>query len=529
MFKRLKLGTKFTLILSLFLVVGVICSSILMSDIARRFAEDNVAQKALVLMETMNSVRTYSNQQITPLIAPLINTRADFIPEVVPTFSTRRVFELLRQNEQYRDLLFTIATLNPTNPIDKADEFEAEIVEKFRNDSTLTEDTGFRMRDGNNLFYVARPVRIQDPTCLRCHSTPEAAPPSQIKTYGSQGGFGWKLNEVVSAQMVYIPSDKVYASYRMNLSQIMIANIIIFTLIILLINWLLKKTVILPIMPMAKLARKISNEQTLDDRAQEPDFDKLMQVSRRSDEMGQLARVFRQMASVVYAREQDLKQQLQQLRSETDRAKKVGLVSNLTRGAYLQQLLERSRTVRNQASLTSTATLLELLPRIPYFERLSPAELQNLMALGQQQRVTQNELICREGETGDYFYIILEGSVDVFWNSLNQHLDTLTTGGFFGEVALLLDCPRMATVRARETTNLLAFDAIGLQILLRDYDLLAEAIKRALYQRQTELDEYQARLQAQGLMEQQMNSESGYLSKIMQRFRNILGNQQNEL
>jgi DNA-binding response OmpR family regulator len=72
-------------------------------------------------------------------------------------------------------------------------------------------------------------------------------------------------------------------------------------------------------------------------------------VARRSDELGQLALVFQEMARQVYAREQHLQRQVQQLRIEIDQARKAREVAEITESDYFQQLLGKAEELRNRA------------------------------------------------------------------------------------------------------------------------------------------------------------------------------------
>jgi two-component system, cell cycle response regulator len=74
----------------------------------------------------------------------------------------------------------------------------------------------------------------------------------------------------------------------------------------------------------------------------------LDEVARRSDELGQLAQVFQEMARQVYAREQQLKRQVQQLRIEIDHARKDREVADITESEYFQQLLGKAEELRNR-------------------------------------------------------------------------------------------------------------------------------------------------------------------------------------
>ena len=74
----------------------------------------------------------------------------------------------------------------------------------------------------------------------------------------------------------------------------------------------------------------------------------LADVAQRADELGQLARVFQSMAREVYAREQRLKQQLQELRIEIDEAKKAQQVAEITETDYFRELSEKAQRLRER-------------------------------------------------------------------------------------------------------------------------------------------------------------------------------------
>jgi len=75
----------------------------------------------------------------------------------------------------------------------------------------------------------------------------------------------------------------------------------------------------------------------------------LDEVARRNDELGQLALVFQEMARQVYAREQQLQRQVQQLRIEIDQERRAREVADITESEYFQQLLGKADELRNRA------------------------------------------------------------------------------------------------------------------------------------------------------------------------------------
>lgn len=282
MFQNLKLGVKLNLILlSVFLII-ILINGLILSNVLQKNAEQEVKDKALVLIETMTSVREYTDKQVNqgtikPL-SPDLEIDGQFIKTSVPGYSAREVFSNLQTRDQYSDFFYKEATLNPTYIRDKADKFESEIVEKFRSQPELEEQFGFRNVSAGDLYYIARPLQIKSESCLACHSTPANAPASQIRTYGSDGGFGWKLNEIIGAQIISVPASKVFAEARRL--QLLVIGILVagFLIAAVILNLFLKFSIISPLTKMSKWSRDVSTG-TLD-----ADFE-----HKPNDEIGVLA------------------------------------------------------------------------------------------------------------------------------------------------------------------------------------------------------------------------------------------------
>ncbi|MDR5639643.1 mechanosensitive ion channel [Thermosynechococcus sp. JY1334] len=134
-------------------------------------------------------------------------------------------------------------------------------------------------------------------------------------------------------------------------------------------------------------------------------------------------------------------------------------------------------------------SLADLLRNISCFSCCSNAELQMLIELGNRQFYGVGEIICSEGDPGDAFYIVLEGSVEVRSEQLDQILATLYEGDFFGEISVLTGMPRSATVRALEETVLFVVHRSAVQRLLQAQPQLAEEIAHELAARQQVLQE----------------------------------------
>ncbi|MBF2015652.1 MAG: DUF3365 domain-containing protein [Rivularia sp. T60_A2020_040] len=281
MLKNLRLKQKFTILLLIILIVGVSVSGLALSFVLTQNAKREVANTALILMETMSSVRDYTSTQINPELTDKLEIT--FLPQTVPAYSAREVFDNLRKKGEYKDFFYKEATLNPTNLRDKADVFETKIVEDFKSQKK-SELSGFRSLPGGDIFYIARPLAVTEQSCLQCHSTVDVAPPSMIQRYGTAHGFGWKLNEIIGAQMISVPADRVIQ--KANKSSVVIIGIVsmVFAAVIISVNVFLNRQVILPLKKITRVAEEVSTGHM------EVDFD---QVS--NDEIGNLARAFKRM------------------------------------------------------------------------------------------------------------------------------------------------------------------------------------------------------------------------------------------
>ena len=344
MWRKWKLSTKFTVLLAAVFLLGAAIGGFVLWRVLQARAEAEVASKSSVLLQTMASVRSYTNDHIDPLLPTRTGAQGQFLPETVPAFSAREVFEHLRQDKRYEAFFYKEAALNPTSPRDQADSFEADLLKQMSQESR-PEYSGFRTRDGQQAYYIAHPLRVTSEQCLSCHGDPAAAPPSMLAQYGSQNGFGWKLNDVIAAQIMYVPAEEVLRASVRTFSVAAAAMIATLALILLLVNILLRRDIIRPIGVLGAMARKLSTDQLVSDDLQSAE---LLRVVGRADELGQTAQVFRQMASDVYTRTQNLKQQVRELRIEIDAAKRHQSVTAVVETDFFRNLQAQARELRKR-------------------------------------------------------------------------------------------------------------------------------------------------------------------------------------
>jgi protein-histidine pros-kinase len=254
------------------LTAGTVCSSLLKGN-----AKREAFAAAGLMMDGAIAMRSYTADEIVPLLNSQLEH--EFLPQSVPSYAATQNFLKLR--EGHPAYSYKEATLNPTNPRDRAADWEADIIQRFRNDPTAHELVGERDTPMGRSLYLARPIRA-DAECLMCHSVPAAAPKTVVARYGPNNGFGWQNREIVGAQLVTVPLATAEAGADGVLRLFISALIAIFVAMLVVLNVLLFFLFVRPVKQMATLADALS----LGDLAQ-PEF-----PTDGSTEIASLGRAF---------------------------------------------------------------------------------------------------------------------------------------------------------------------------------------------------------------------------------------------
>ena len=277
----MKLILKFNLVFVVVFLAGLAAAGYVSWTLLQKNAREEVVQNARLVMETALSTRAYTSNQLRPLLETQM--KYTFLPQTVPAYSATEVLNGLRKNfPEYR---YKEAVLNPTNPRNRATDWEADIVNQFRNGPERAEIVGERDTPAGGAFYIARPIKITNEPCLYCHSTVDAAPKTMIDKYGPANGFGWKLNEIVGAQIVAIPTAVPLERANRAYQTFMISLTAVFVVIAVALNLMLYFTVIRPVTTLSKLADQVSLGNM-----DVPEF-----TVKRGDEIGVLAESFSRM------------------------------------------------------------------------------------------------------------------------------------------------------------------------------------------------------------------------------------------
>jgi HAMP domain-containing protein len=250
----MSLRAKFNLVLLAAFVVGLTLAAIISYRVVNDNARREVAHEAAIMITQATAIRNYTAKEIKPLLIDQMKVR--FLPHTVSSWAAQT--NLREISAQFPDYTYREAALNPTNPADRATDWEADVIAEFQRSPTLKEHTLTRDSPAGLMLSVARPIRIVDKGCLTCHSTPAEAPVTMVDLYGSANGFGWNLNEVIGAQIVSVPM-RVALERANELFMVVFGGLAaVFLTTLLLLNLVLHFMIIRPIRRMSDIAGEVS-------------------------------------------------------------------------------------------------------------------------------------------------------------------------------------------------------------------------------------------------------------------------------
>jgi HAMP domain-containing protein len=229
-------------------ITGMVCRSVLQAN-----AEREIRTQAGLMMDSALAVRDYTESEIAPLLH--VQMQSQFLPQSIPFYAATENF--LRLHASRPEYSYQEATLNPTNPRDRATDWQADIIQRFRNDPDTHELIGERDTPMGRSLYLARPIRTEA-GCLSCHGLPAAAPATVLARYGSSNGFGWQADDVIGAQVVSVPIASAEASASGAFRAFLTALTAVFVALLVVVNLVLYFLVVRPVRRMAQIADQLS-------------------------------------------------------------------------------------------------------------------------------------------------------------------------------------------------------------------------------------------------------------------------------
>ncbi len=250
----MKLRGKFNLMLLLVFGLALAVSGYFSYKQLTENARDEVLSNAGVLMETILSARTWAVNEVGPNLRET-SDEEEMLMMGVPAYAANKVMEAVQK--RYPEYGYREVALNPTNVKHRPADWEARVINTFRGDTTKQEEWGIRETAKGPYLYLARPIQIKQSGCLGCHTSPEKAPPQMFKVYGDNG-YGWKLKEIVGAQIVMVPMSVPVSNANRMFKTFMFTLTGVFVSVFILLNIMLSGLIINRLGEMATIAEEIS-------------------------------------------------------------------------------------------------------------------------------------------------------------------------------------------------------------------------------------------------------------------------------
>lgn len=251
---RAGLRAKFILAIIVAFVIGYAGAGFVPLQLFVAGVREQVLQNARIMMSAANAIQNYTNSVVVPLIG--FQRNGKFLAASIPFFVAQKTFRGVQK--KFPDYRFREPALNPTNPDDRTTGWEADFIHSFARDPRLSELVAERVTPTGRSLSLARPIRVNDASCLTCHSSPNAAPPALVAPYGRDNGFGWKLHQVMGAEIVPVPMALPMQQAEHAFLTFMAILLSMGLVIIVILNVLLHYIVIRPVKRMAAIATPVS-------------------------------------------------------------------------------------------------------------------------------------------------------------------------------------------------------------------------------------------------------------------------------
>lgn len=209
--------SRFIIIMAVIFGVATLLIGVASYSFSKQNAMQEAKSKGEVIFNYILATRDFYRDKQRPLIMEVFE-KDRFYPELMSGFVlTRGTFDIFKKNLTGYE--FKQATIDPLYPPNKADGWETELIAKFGGKADLKADEGMMTRQNKEgkeerFFYMARPIRVSEKECLRCHGNVNDAPKDQVEIYGAEHGYNWKMGDTVAAYVVYVSVEEALATAK---------------------------------------------------------------------------------------------------------------------------------------------------------------------------------------------------------------------------------------------------------------------------------------------------------------------------
>lgn len=202
---------KFTALLLAIYVVSLSLLTVVTYLIVRENAIREAALTGRLYLATFSAVKHYIAEELRPVFYTALPGRF-IVQGMSRSFVASHV--ALRVQKDLPNYQYKNASLNATNPLNDADDFEKKIIARFADNRQIKEWRGFRSLGGGEFYGLAVAGDTFTADCLVCHGRPEDAPAELRERYGKKRGYNVRAGDLIDATFVYIPIGVPLAEAR---------------------------------------------------------------------------------------------------------------------------------------------------------------------------------------------------------------------------------------------------------------------------------------------------------------------------
>lgn len=214
-----KLTRNKRILISASIGITLLLVSLIVYISSNRFIQQQVERRIRDVMLEAKALHKYIQEDMHPIMYQLKQEDRmpnDFYaPEILSSsYITRKIFQHFndeRRKLSLPEIAYKMASENPRNPENKANSFEASLIELFSKDSTRDEYAQVINENGQQYMVYARPFLKVNQRCLKCHGNQEDAPKELRDYYHWEGGFNKQIGEIPAIEIVKTP---IVAEFR---------------------------------------------------------------------------------------------------------------------------------------------------------------------------------------------------------------------------------------------------------------------------------------------------------------------------
>jgi len=230
-----KASTWLLILICMIIAISGVCSILAINWRMKTHAREMAREKSMILLDQNLAIHTYFSHQLKPVLFKIFEGNVEdkyFEPIWMSSTYAVREIDKYYHSISKRDYYYKESAINARSPENEADAFERVFIEKLNKSSDLKERSEVRIINEIPVFVILRRGEAMEQSCLRCHSTPEAAPADLVAHYGPDRSFQRSAGEVVSAISIRIPLDAAYA----NINQLVFQLSVFFGITLLIVS-----------------------------------------------------------------------------------------------------------------------------------------------------------------------------------------------------------------------------------------------------------------------------------------------------